>query len=212
MEGHALMNLVFDIDGVIANFESGWNPVLAKIAGSDKLPAGWQDDPGFPDIWDWDKRAYGLDVVREGWKHVATSATFWKTLKPMKGGVEACKRLNTLQKTHDIFFMTSRPGLAVQRQTCEWLYEQGVNYPNVIVVKHFDDKIPLLENLQARLFIDDKLDTMELWYNHCYTAGIKTVNPNYFALIDAPYNRDNRTVKGMRVVSDINTALLEAGF
>ena len=205
------MTLVSDIDGCLASFESAWNPLLAKITGEDKLPKGWSDDPNFPSEWDWDKTAYGKDIVSKGWEHVARSDKFWLDLKPMPGvGLEVGKQLNRLQRNHDVFFMTSRCGVGVQRQTCQWLYDNlGINYPNVIVVKHFDDKWPLLDNLRAKWFIDDKLETMEGWYNYCYKAGIRT-NDHYFALVDRPYNRNGRTVKDMRVAANVEDALKQS--
>lgn len=201
--------IVCDIDGVLASFESAWNPLLARLAGEDKLPKGWQTDPNFPDIWDWDVRAYGRDIVNQGWAEVNKSKKFWTTLDPMPGTEQVCRKLSALQLDHDVFFMTSRPGVGVQRQTCEWLYGMGINYPNVIVVRAWEEKIPLLENLRTQFFIDDKLDTMTEWYQNCYKKGIRT-HSNHFYLADAPYNREGR-LKDMKVVANIETGLKEAG-
>lgn len=205
------MTLVSDIDGCIASFESAWNPLLAKIAGEDKLPKGWQDDPNFPSEWDWDKTAYGKEVTSKGWEHVAKSNDFWLSLKPCPNvGLEVGKQFNRLQRKHDVFFMTSRSGVGVQRQTCQWLYDNlGINYPNVIVVDKFEDKIPLLVELHAKWFIDDKLETVQATYNHYYMNRIP-LSDKHFYLADTPYNREGRTVKGMRITSNIQAALKES--
>jgi uncharacterized HAD superfamily protein len=205
------MTIVSDIDGVLASFESAWEPLLARLAGGSKLPENWKTDPSFPAIWDWDSAAYGKEITGAGWKEVATSTKFWTTLKPTAACAEACRTLNALAKKNDVFFLTSRPGVGVQNQTCAWLYEQGINYPNVIVVKNYSDKIPLLENLKASFFVDDKLETMQEWYTHCFKNRISTTQ-SYFGLIDAPYNREGRTINGMKVAADINVALRDAGF
>lgn len=206
------MTIVSDIDGVLAQFESAWEPILSKLAGGSKLPKGWQDDPEFPAIWDWDVTAYGKELVKVGWEHVGKSNDFWLSLKPSPGvGLEIGKQFNRLQRNHDVFFMTSRSGVGVQRQTCQWLYDNlGINYPNVIVVNNYQDKWTLLENLKAKWFVDDKLETVQGWYDYCYKAGIRP-SQHYFALIDAPYNRQGRTVKGMRIASNIEAALKESG-
>lgn len=205
------MTIISDVDGVLASFECAWEPLLAKLAGESKLPAGWKDDPNFPDIWDWDKRAYGPDLVRQAWKEAHTDPKFWLKLDAIPGAAEAAKVLNTLQRKHPVFFLTQRSGIGAQRQTCEWLYGIGVNYPNVIVVHDADDKIAILNALRARFFVDDKLSTMEGWYNYCYMNGIKTVKPHHFFLIDQPWNQDGRTIKGLRVAANITEALKEAG-
>ena len=205
------MTIVSDIDGVLASFESAWEPLLAKLAGESRLPAGWKTDPNFPDIWDWDKRAYGDDIVREAWKIANADPKFWLKLDPLPGTTEAAKVINTIQRKHQIIFLTRRSGVAAQRQTCEWLYGVGINYPNVITVNDADEKVPILQNLRARFFIDDRLETMEAWYTHCHMNGISTNPPNYFALIDAPYNHEGRTIKGMKVAANIVDALKESG-
>lgn len=204
------MVVVSDIDGVLASFESAWNPLLTRLSGADKLPKGWQTDPGFPHMWDWDIDAYGKDVVKAAWEEVGKSPSFWKRLDPMSGAVEAAKQLNSLHRKHPLFFLTSRTGPGVQHQTCEWLYNLGINYPNVIVVSRYEDKWDVLDALRTTFFVDDKLETMQGWYNHCYKAGIKTTGSHYYALIDAPYNQEGRTVTGMRVAPNLTAALKEA--
>lgn len=199
------MTIVCDVDGVLASFESKWNPLLAKLAGEDKVKptAGW-----VPDIWDWDVRAYGKEIVNQAWAEVGRSSEFWRGLHPMPGAQEACLKLSALQKSHDVFFLTSRSGIGVQRQTCEWLYKLGMLYPNVIVVKRWQDKIPLLQDLGASFFVDDKLETMQAWVTHTH---LNRLQYGYWALIDAPYNREGRTVKGMRVAANLTEALKESG-
>lgn len=200
------MTLVSDIDGVLASFESAWNPLLTKIAGEDKLPKGWQDDPNFPNEWDWDKTAYGKEIVSKGWEHVVRSDKFWLDLKPLPGALEVAKQINRLMKRHDVFFMTSRCGVGVQQQTCKWLYEIGVLFPNVIVVNRWQDKVPLLMNMRADFFVDDKLETVRALYNHCYLNRLPI---KQFFLADAPYNRDGR-ISGMRIAASITDALKQS--
>lgn len=198
--------IVSDIDGVLASFESAWDPWLARIAGVErKHRSDW-----VPEIWDWDIRDYGPDIVKKGWAEVAASDKFWLTLKPMPGAYEAGRQLNLLSKSHQVFYLTSRMGLGVQRQTQKWLYNNlGIDYPAVIVVSKWEAKRNLLDNLGADFFVDDKLETMQDWYTHLYTNRKPVAN--YF-LIDAPYNREGRTVKGMKVATNIEAALKEAGY
>lgn len=198
------MIIVSDIDGVLASFESAWGPFLADISGTKySRPDDW-----IPEIWDWDIRDFGKDVVKEGWARVRKSDSFWITLKPMVD-VEVGKQFNRLHREHDVFFMTSRCGVGVQRQTSKWLYDNlFISYPQVIVVDRYQDKWKLLEHLKADFFADDKLETVQGWYNHCYMKGIGV---GYSLLIDAPYNRDGRTVKSMKIATGIEDALKGAG-
>ena len=202
------MTIVSDVDGVLSRFESAWEPLLAKLNGKSNLPVDWRTNPGFPDQWDWDLAAYGKKVVGMAWEDVRQSPKFWTTLDPMPGAKEAAKQFNAIQRKHDVFFLTSRVGLGVQSQTCKWLYNLGVNFPNVIVVSRYQDKWALLHALDAGFFVDDKLETMTGWLNHTKTHTI--TSPNYFGLIDQPYNREGRP-EGMKVAANITDALKEAG-
>lgn len=209
--------IVCDVDGILASFESAWEPLLARIAGESRLPTGWQNDPGFPPEWDWDIRAYGKEIVDKAWMEVKQSPKFWLGLKPMPETVECCKMLETLQrKGHQLYFLTSRVGLAVQRQTQEWLYQQGINYPNVITVNRWEEKEGFLRALKPDFYIDDKLETMngllttawkERWYLGIGSDGLES---KVYRLKDAPYNRDGR-IKGLRVTNTLKTGLKEAG-
>lgn len=201
------MTIVSDVDGVLSSFESVWEPLLAKIAGGSKLPKGWLDDPNQPNEWDWDKTAYGKDITSKGWEHVARSDKFWLDLKPLPGALKVAQQINRLMKSHDVVFMTSRPGVGVQRQTCKWLYEIGVLYPNVIVVNRWQDKVPLLMDLRTGFFIDDKLETINALYNHCYLNRLPV---KQFFLADAPYNREGR-VNGVKVAANVTDALKQSG-
>lgn len=197
--------VVSDIDGVLASFESAWAPLLAKLAGEDKLGKDW---PG-PQIWDWDLAAYGKKVVAAAWDEVRQSPKFWTTLDPIVPW-DVGRQFNRIQCKHDVFFLTSRIGLGVQNQTCKWLYDKlGINYPNVIVVNRYQDKWALLDSLNAGFFVDDKLETVTGWYDH-YLRKWDIIPDNcYFNLIDQPYNREGRPTN-MRVAANITEALKEA--
>lgn len=198
------MTIISDIDGVLASFESAWRPFLNKLSGKDiKDPPGW-----VPDIWDWDVRDYGRETVSGAWKLIAHDDKFWTTLKPLPGAYEALRQLDRLAGSHQVYFLTSRIGKGVQKQTCKWLYDNGCNFPNVLIVSKWQDKIAILDALKADFFADDKLETMQAWHSHAYRNGIKI--PNSY-LIDTPYNREGRTVKGMKVAANVEDALKQAG-
>lgn len=198
--------IISDIDGVISNFESAWRPFLANLAGEDKMkgvPTSW-----VPDIWDWDVRAYGTELVQSAWAKVRREPGFWLKLHPMPGAKEALIRLSHLQKHgHSVHFLTQREGFSAQFDTSKWLYDNGILYPSVLVVKDAKEKINILHDLGADFFVDDKLSTMEAWIQHTHLNR----KFGYYALIDAPYNRDGRTVRGMHVAESLTEALKEAG-
>ncbi len=195
------MVLVFDIDGCLANFTLAYGNLLISETGRDILPEGWRDQleagGDFPTVWDWEAAAgYTPEEATKVWKKISSSKTFWKGLAPYAETRMTLKRIDALSKDNEVIFLTHRSGNQVKRQTEMWLYDQGIKYPTVILS---GDKAPMLNELKADFFIDDKLDTM----NQVYMSFIETSG---FYLLDRPYNQDGR-VEGMRVATSVNEAL-----
>jgi hypothetical protein len=67
---------------------------------------------------------------------IQSTENFWLTLKPIDPG--AVRRIHELTLRHrwEVFFITQRPhsaGETVQRQTQQWLVQQGFDLPSVLV-------------------------------------------------------------------------------
>lgn len=186
------MNLAFDVDGVLANFAEAFAKKLVKVTGENKFPT-----PLVIPCWDWDKYyGYTNDQIAAAWDNIVADGLFWQKLKPIpEPGVFS--RLNVLSKTHPVYFITNRMGLNCKQQTEKFLYEQGINYPTVLVT---GNKRPVLESLKIEFFIDDRLPTMQ---------ELIPLKREHYYLADAEYNRTGR--EGLKVATDVKDALEKAG-
>lgn len=156
-----MKTICVDIDGVLANFTASYALALEKVHGSCLLPADWQTSADFPPLWSWESH-YGYTPAeeREAWQeHILKPNNFWLKLKPLPTARESLSMLNGLFKVGeiDLFFITHRMGSRAKYQSTAWLFEHGIDYPNVIIAA---DKVPALRALNANFFIDDKPETL----------------------------------------------------
>lgn len=86
---------------------------------------------------------------------------------------------------HEIYFITHRFGLAAKLQTEEWLKEQGMTNPTVLIA---EKKAQVVEGLQLDVFVDDKPSNV---------TSVQEANPfTRCYVLDRAYNRH---VEGLRV-------------
>lgn len=135
----------FDVDGVVADFAGAYREIEQRL---------FQDRPGLPDEPEREEREQAQRGSRSGvesadaahevrrrrdaiWKEIQATTDFWTTLRPTEES--AVRRIHEVMLRHDweVFFITQRPatcGATVQRQTQQWLAEQGFDLPVVVVV------------------------------------------------------------------------------
>ncbi len=164
----------FDMDGVLADFSSGYDRVCALLG----VPAPGPDAP-----WDakWDAKVWGF---------IRTSRDFWRELDPLVG-LETLARVGDLRYQRGIaavYFVTNRPGTEVKRQTERWLELHGVYAPTVILSGRKGEFARAAGVTHA---IDDKAG------NAVYTAYESPETASY--LIDRPYNAFDPAVLGSKV-------------
>jgi 5'(3')-deoxyribonucleotidase len=187
------MVLAFDIDGVLADFTSSYAKRIVKVTGENLFPT-----PLTIPCWDWDTHyGYTKDQIAATWESIQDDSLFWQKLNPIPDR-ELFARLNVLSKSHPMYFITNRIGKNCKQQTERFLYEQGINYPTVLIAAN---KKPIIEALKIDFFIDDRLETM----NELLPLG-----KEFFYLKDTTYNQKGRSV-GMRIVPDVKEALEKAG-
>ncbi len=164
----------FDIDGVLADFSSGYDRVCRTLG----LPEPGPDAP-----WDakWDAKVWGF---------IRTSRDFWREL-PELIDLRTLARIGDLRYRRDIaavYFVTARPGTEVKRQTERWLENRAVFAPTVIVSGR---KAEFAQAVGVTHAIDDKAgNAVAIQYMAPKTASY---------LIDRPYNRFDGAVLGSKV-------------
>jgi len=178
------MNVMFDMDGVLADFIKGFTTLAhnlfdTPITDTSGQPR-WDGFPGMTDL-----------QMQVTWKHVNESQSFWYELEPLVGK-ELFARINALQKYHHIYFVTSRTGTDVHTQTMEWLEQQGVSNPEVIVLPAGSRKGEIAQALQAKTAIDDKAG------NAVFMSYLCPKTTSY--IINRQYNQFDPSVLGSKVV------------
>lgn len=193
-------------DGVICEFSKSYADFLAKVHGRCLLPPDYRTSPDWPPKWDWESHyGYSAEVQQKTWQeHIIGSRNFWMKLQPLPTARESLGVLNALfnKGEIDLFFITSRLGVRVKWQTCQFLYQQGIDFPQVII-SH--DKVPVLRALGANFFIDDKPETLM----NVEAASHAEKWPDFQLYVqDTGYNRSVKV--GTRVMN-VKEALIAAG-
>lgn len=197
-----------DVDGVLANFTASYGRSIVEHIGEDKLPDGWHQDPDFPKTWNWELDAgYTAEQVKAVWdSKILRSSTFWMDLAPMEDAKDSLKQLNSLAKAgKEVVFITHRMGKKAKRQTEQWLYSHGIDYPTVILS---GNKLAVIRTIGADFYIDDKLSTMAEIHRHCQDLTITLKDHAY--LKHAPYNTAARPA-GLKTAVSLSDALKQSG-
>lgn len=185
-----------DVDGIVANFESGYAPLLTKVSGIE-FPR--VNQPGWPDTWFWDAAA-GVTKEQEAkvWKEmIIPSDDFWFNLPAHIGAAGFLASLNHMQYTeHDVYFITNRPGLTAKGQTEEWLVKFGVTDPTVLIS---GKKGLCCKALDVTHYIDDKTE-------NCEDVSFTSPSTQCFMLAKA-YNRPANYVTRISTLQEFIDAI-----
>lgn len=140
--------VVFDIDGVLADFTWGFSGLLE----------GKNRSQGTQPTWQYEKAS--SFQVSQAWKYIDTSKTFWQGLPPIVTESEA-HDVCELAKQFSVIYMTGREdrGNDTLGQTERWLRSMEMPKGEVILR---GDKANAIHHLELDVvgIIDDKPDTL----------------------------------------------------
>lgn len=192
------MRIGFDIDGVLANFQSPYQDLFISTTGRNMFLAGDRNDPP---TWDWPMlRGYTDEETAEVWRIIKTSEDFWLKLQPYHGLPTLRTVIKDLERQHEIYFITDRAGVRPKRQTEIWLFDHlgyssgGLSsvWPTVLLVKR-GLKGAVAKGLNLDIYLDDNLDNAK---------DIGTTSPTTQSyLLTRPYNAHEATGPFIRVNS-----------
>ena len=135
----------FDMDGVLADFSSAFREVDLSLFGpssksnaeSPEVEAANEENDETPSAAD-GKTPGGIRRRRDAiWSAIHNTPDFWTTLKPLDPKAVVRIHETMLRRSWEVFFITQRPatvGQTVQRQTQQWLHQQGFDMPSVLVI------------------------------------------------------------------------------
>lgn len=170
------MRLGIDVDGCLADFNSSFMDLIIGVTGRNLFPTRPFDIP----TWDYpESYGYSNHEVSQVWNVIRQDKLFWASLEPLPSAQTFLTRCAMAADTHDLYFITSRPGLLAKQQTEAWLLANGgLDRPTVLVSSM---KGWCARALRLDAYLDDK-DTN--------AVDVRMANPSgYTFLLDQPWNR-----------------------
>lgn len=168
-----ILKIGFDIDGVLADFVSGFAALLPE--------------------YEIDSFSWGLGLTKEqervGWKRVDASPSFWYDLAILNS-------LPAIDPQHEVFFITKRRHTPGQEPTsisaARWLHDKlGVSLPTVLALSN---KGEVCRAIGIDTFIDDKPE-------NCWDVQDESPNTETF-LFDQPWNRHDTRVLRVKTLDE----------
>jgi hypothetical protein len=171
--------VIYDIDGVLANFTRGFVDTMREIDheappcdGPHAAPA-W----GFEE-WYWPEvprnRVKALSEL--AWKRIHSVPSFWSGLHPLINSREFMKIRNS-ERTP--VFMTRREPRLAWSHTLGWLQKYGIMEPVLVRVRAGEEKHELAQLLGQDTLVDDKPENCLM----AAEAGMQVLMMKY------PYNQ-----------------------
>ena len=162
-----------DLDGCLVNFNEGLRERLALVTGRALI------EPGFePPKWNYPVDSYGYteDEYASTWKSIEHDRRFWYELQPLPGAIFALVKLAQLAVLgHEVYFITSRPGIFAHQQSHQWISDFGFKQPTVLIDR--GGKGPLAAGLRLTHFVDDRPENCFDVWNATSRIGTKIYMP-----------------------------------
>lgn len=189
------LRIGFDVDGVLADFRTGFRAAAARLVRGDGAASGTasstqNDVPLAP------------EEVRRVWDYIAKTSNWWMELDAYEP--DQIARLYGLTRAAgwEVFFLTKRPpsaGDSVQFQTQWWIERCGFYLPSVLTVPGSRGEIA--NALRLDLLVDDQIiNCVEVISGSTSKTMLMQRAP------DAAV-RDHATSRGIGVVATLADAL-----
>jgi hypothetical protein len=197
------MRVGFDMDGVIADFNSGMHELMVGMTERDLFPPSFHKEG--PRTWNFPlDYGYTPEEINAAWEVIKADPMFWMSLDPHHDALSTLKLVwGLLEKNHEVYFITNRMGVAAKRQSEIWLLQHlilpttGKNYmhragypPHHPTVLLSGEKGLCALALQLDAYVDDRFENIE---------DVTFHSPKTRAyLLHKPYN-EGRVSRGVRI-------------
>ena len=177
------MQISFDLDGVLANFEENAARVInARYPG--KIPDGYR-----PTNWNWTD-VMTIEDWNQLWKDVETVDSFWLRQWSYPAAVVTLQDFLDDYPEIRVHFLTARKhpsiGCDIHSQTFTWLWRHGLGQlqHNIAlnVVENPEQKIPYISEEGINFHIDDKPETV---------AACNDIAGHRAYLLNQPWNQNS---------------------
>jgi len=171
------MNIAIDLDGVVFDFVGGFLKYFNSRYNM-KIEKNWINK------WDWHK-CYDFSITKEQFDIAFKEFTEFRMWTDLNIFPEARDALCSLAgQGNQIFYLTDRPKDA-RRATLKAILSNGLPIDSIIFTS-FLNKADVAKQLDIKIAIDDKIETIESYYK----ASICSVKMN------RPYNTICRVYNG----------------
>ena len=150
--------VVFDVDGVLADFSGAFRAHLNRVFPGINIAKE-------PATWSWIDLGVTSKMFGQAWQSWSAITDVWTMLDPLPDAIVLADAIQESKYDDaEVWFLTSRgrsAGRPVITQTKEWiLSNMGVEAANVIVVEHSTNKADVVRALGITHSIDDYAPTI----------------------------------------------------
>lgn len=192
------MILGFDVDGVLADFNTSFIQKVIAVTGKDLFPPRPFDIP----TWNYPEHfGYTKADTTATWNDIRSDSGFWSGLNAYPDVVPIIRWLSKLTDYDqaDVYFITNRMGIAAKAQTELWLGARGVDSPTVILSA---DKGGIAKALNLDFYVDDKNE-------NCADVAVNSPHTKTFMLAQ-PWNQEVRGVPRITALSALVSEIQKA--